>query len=599
MKTYRVICFAIVVALACLVQAEAGDNYWSPAPISSVSEFAVCGTTVYAATANGLYRSTGDPEQWEILRGEPVAQVACDGNKVIWAENSIPVVVYVSHDALQTVHVANGLSSAISSGVRDMAISGNTALVAEHAGVWRSTDGGLNFPAAYPVLWESSAGYEISGVWTNGTHCAAAGSGGFAGWGIWHSATGEIYTWTQVLDATGQGWLDGTGSSTLVSGAEFSGRYADGYISTDSGATWDELPLVIGTAGGDYQRPFISGPMVLSRSTYDVFDPNSGTFIPHSDGPYIYDLDEVDSSNMDEGFPSEEQLRNQIIVETPDPWLLVAEFQGAAWWYRLPGGWPATFDFQPPWPGSVTASPTLATRATPGSASLSLTASGASSMWLAETVYQITASHTYGSISTYTQVSYLPSALGWQGFNGNTSFGLGTGHGLHVIDAWYRDAAGNMTDPSVWGAMTTVPSSATIHEGGCVGFWFQAGAGESFSVGASVGGGGDIDVMHFEPGSYWSDNYSWATGVNDTLNFTTVAAGFHDVYLCNWPGYGLFSGTISAAKGVRYATGPVHHRQRTYSVTHETPTPEGRGYHDATWDTIFADGFESGTTGSW
>ena len=273
---------------------------------------------------------------------------------MIWQEEyTTSSAAFVSHDGLQTVHVVNGLSDALVAGIRDLAISGSYALAAERSGVWRSTDGGFNFPAAYPVLWHSSGGYQINAVWTNGSHCAAAGSGGSAASGIWHSPTGESGTWTQVLSTADQSWLDGTGGSTIISGTYYGGQTMPGYLSTDSGASWDQLPLNMGSVNTEFQRPFISGSRVLSYRSYDVFDPGSGTFIPYCDGPFIYELDDNDGNDMDPGFPSDEQILNVVIVETADPFFLAGEYQGQLWWYRMPGGWPASFDFEPPWPGGV------------------------------------------------------------------------------------------------------------------------------------------------------------------------------------------------------------------------------------------------------
>ncbi|RKZ09735.1 hypothetical protein DRQ32_07855, partial [bacterium] len=266
----------LTVTSICLTPGTAvsGDMFWSPVPgLTHVNEFAVCGATVYAATENGLFRSTGDPEVWSLLRSNFVSQVACDGSKVIW-EETIGVVdtVFVSHDALQTVVPVSGLEGAAGTGIRDMAISGDLALATTLWGVFRSTNGGFDFPSAYPVLWESSGQYQLTAVWTNGTACVAAGSGGFAGQGIWHSPTGDVDTWTLVLNTSGQSWLDGTGSSTIVSGDIYAGVLVNGNISDDAGLSWSQLPLNWGGVAGVYQRPFISDSRIISRYVYEVFD---------------------------------------------------------------------------------------------------------------------------------------------------------------------------------------------------------------------------------------------------------------------------------------------------------------------------------------
>jgi len=244
--------FAITAAIiGTAATTEAGDNFWSPAPgVNSVNEFAVCGTTVYAATETGLFRSDGDSEIWTRLRSNWTTHVACDGPKVIWQEIiGLVNTVFVSHDALQSVALVNGLAGAASSGIQDLAIGGDLALATTYWSVFRSADGGFNFPAAYPVLSESSGGYRLSAVWTNGTACAAAGSGGFAGNGVWHSPSGDIYTWVKVLDIGGQSWLDGSGHSTIISGDKYSGAVPNGYISAEVGGKQSGAGATAGIRG--------------------------------------------------------------------------------------------------------------------------------------------------------------------------------------------------------------------------------------------------------------------------------------------------------------------------------------------------------------
>lgn len=597
MKKLATLCLAVTLVSLSDSPAEAGDSYWSIAPIGSVRELAVCGTTVWAATAGGLFRSNGDPEQWTLVHAGGVSEVACDGSRVIWEQDGIPGAVYVSHDAVQTVHLVTSLASVVTAGLRDLAIAGDLALAAEFGGVFRSTDGGLTFASAYPVLWDGTGGYQITAVWTNGSDCVAAGSGGSTASGIWHSATGESGSWTRVLDTWGQRWLNGSDASTLISGDLYGGASTVGYVSQDAGASWTQLPISWGTTSGRYNRPAISGSRILGSRHYDVFDPDSGTFIPYCDGPLIYDVDTVAGSDMDGGFPSEERIENVAIVETPDPFLLVGEYDGLLWWYRLPGGWPAELDFEPPSPGGVTATPRLAARAEPGSASLSLTASGASWMWLAESLYRLTASHSSGMISAQLHLSHLPSQLGWQPFSGNTTFDLGFAHGLHGIHAWFSDDRGNMTDPSVFAAMTTVPSPTRIFEGGCAAFLLYGGAGQSFTVGASAGGGGDVDVAYF--GADGGTQQACSIGVNDTLSFVTTGSGFHQVYLCNWQGYGTFEGSISAARGASSTATSALTRTRSYTGNLALSEPEGMAFHVLADALIFVNGFEAGDTGGW
>ncbi|MCD4751160.1 MAG: hypothetical protein K8R59_17440, partial [Thermoanaerobaculales bacterium] len=206
-----------------VANAHAGDRYWSLVEgLTKVKDFAVCGNTVYAASDNGLFRNMDGSDAWEQLRTAPSGLVACDGNRVFWLEIApdFTQVLYISHDALQTVTQSTGL---LNPDPEDLAIAGDIALVATTNGVDRSTDGGLTFPGAYPVLWDSGGGYHIEAVWTNGSDCVAAGDGGALAWGIWHSATGDQDSWALVESRHGYDWLSGNGGDILVSGARWSG----------------------------------------------------------------------------------------------------------------------------------------------------------------------------------------------------------------------------------------------------------------------------------------------------------------------------------------------------------------------------------------
>ena len=599
-------CRAIIVATimtgAAVSTALAGDMYWSPVPgLTDVKDFAVCGTTVYAATTTGLFRSQGDPESWEQVRSNGATLVACWGQRVIWEEIiGIDSVVYVSHDGLQSVVAANGLDDSIISGLRDLAIAGNTALVATLWGVDRSTDGGLNFPSAYPVLWHSSAGYQITAVWTNGTACAAAGSGGFADAGVWYSATGVKDTWNLVLDIGGMEWLNGDGSSnTLVAGDLYGGVVDGGYISTDAGATWMQLPLSwSGPVTGHYQRPFVSDGRILSRHVYEVFDPDSGQFITYTNGPYIYDTDSGVGNDMDASLSSEAELLNQAIVETIDPYLLVAERAGAVYWFRVPGGWPAGgFDFTPPFSPSLDVSPRL-TLAPLTAADLHPSAFDAATMYVQELNAVLTVTHDVNGFHTTLIESPGPTTGGWVPYTTSLPWSPDASNGLHVFFAWYADANGNITDPSVAAGVTVVPETLSLGENGAWGTYLYARAGESFTIGATSASG-DIDVHHWEPGSTMSDDWA-ATWSNDTLSFTADATGYHLVCLLNYAGSGAFSGSLTAQTGLKDVGLRVPNDKPAEVSSGDAPAEEPPSYYSIIAEfIIFADGFESGDLAAW
>lgn len=470
--------------------AVSGDRFWSPAPgLSDVNEFAVCGTTVYAATENGLFRSTGDLEVWIPMRPNYVSQIACSGPKVIW-EEIIGVVdtVFVSHDALQTVVPVSGLEGAAGTGIRDLAISGDLALATTLWGVFRSTDGGFNFPSAYPVLWESSGEYQLTGVWTNGAACVAAGSGGFAGQGIWHSPTGDVDTWVLVLNTGGQSWLDGSGSSTIVSGDTYAGALPNGYISTDAGLSWSQLPLSWGGVAGAYQRPFISDTRIISRYVYEIFDPGSGQFIVTTDGPMLYDLNTGIGNDLDPSFASEAEFRNQAMVETTDPYMLIADHQGPVYWFRVPGGWPPQgFDFTPPFSPSLGATPRVAATSTHSTVSLHPSAGDATWMYVYEVFdsLNVWVDPGTGFITGTLTTTNGPSTDGWISYSTSLGWDLYPANGTHTFYAWYADEAGNMTDPGVRSGTTNLPQTLYVGSDAYWGVWLYAVTGESFTIGTS------------------------------------------------------------------------------------------------------------------
>jgi hypothetical protein len=602
----------VVLAAGTAAFAPAGDRYWSPTGLVEVQDLAVCGTTAYAATLSGLYRFNGTPDEWELVLAGQVSRVACDGDTVLFVAGApYDGPVYVSHDAMDTVTQTTGLDSILYLGIEDLAVAGDQALAAVDNGVLRSTDGGSSF-SIYSVLWDSSADYEIKAVWTDGTACAAGSQrGGISG--IWYSATCERDTFTLVSTLGGQGWLDGSGSS-VVAGSYFTDEYSgtEGFVSDDGGATWDQLPYSWDGIDTDFHRPFISGSIVMSYNSYSIFDFDLDDFVGYIDGLFLFDRTSGDAADMAAGFPESQQIVLNAIIETPDPILLVAEAidvweplaPAELWWYRIPGGWPTGgFDFMPPSPGTLTVSPSLISSAGSASTTASLSASGASWMYLSRELWQISATIGPGWLSAYGWGQALGSVDGWQAYASSAQVPLGSATGFFYVDAWFEDSNGNMSDPSVWDAVAVVPATVSLDEGRCWAGWIPAEAGQTYTFGAAQsGGGGDIDVLHAEPGSqYWS-NWSMYIGVNDSLTFTAQASGDHQIYICNYPeGLGTYSGGLVATVGGSKALGANKNGQRAapdvpaVSVSHDAMP-----FHSLVAALeIFDDGFESGDPSAW
>ena len=606
LNSISLIVFMMIIGI-CITpdMAFSGDRFWSPVPdLSHVNEFAVCGTTVYAATENGLFRSTGDPEAWNLLRTNHVSQIACEGSKVIWVEIIALVnTVFVSHDAVQTVVPVNGLADSAATGIRDLAIGGDLALATTLWGVNRSTDGGFNFPAAYPVLWESSGGYQLTGVWTNGTGCAAAGSGGFAGQGIWHSPSGDVDTWVKVLDTSGQSWLDGSGGSTIVSGDTYAGSLVNGYISTNAGLSWSQLPLNWGGVGGAYQRPFISDTRILSRYVHEVFDPNTGQFIVYTDGPFLYDTATGIGNNLDPSFASEAEFRNQAMVETEDPYMLIADRQGPVYWFGVPGGWPPEgFDFTPPSSPNLNATPRLA--ATPPASTVNLHPSAGDATWMYiyevfDSLYVAVDPGTGFLTSTLTK-AFGPSTNGWEPYSAYLDWSLHPANGTHSFYVWYADEAGNITDPGAFSGTTNFPQTLYVGSDSYWGVWMYAETGESFTIGTSSFTG-DIDIYHWNPpGTGYCDDLSNSYS-NDSLTFTAAGTGYHLVIFHNYPGSGAFDGTITAAESTESHTAAARNRDKSLPISNLEPHEDDPPAFSESpiVSLIFSDGFESGDTMSW
>ena len=606
MKPRSLISISFCIFLISALTAGAGDRYWSSVDnLTAVRDFAVCGNTVYASSDNGLFRNTTQADVWQQLRTAPSSLVACDGSRVFWHEVAPDYsdVLYISHDGLQTATLSAGL---VNPDPEDLAISGNIALVATINGVDRSTDGGLSFPGAYPVLWDSGGGYHIEAVWTNGSDCVAAGTGGSLASGIWYSAGGDAGTWTRVEDVLGQNWLSGNGGDVLVSGARWSGYTGDeALISEDGGATWTALPSPYwGDVEAHYQRPFASGQRIFSRYVYEWYDPGSGLFVTESSGPFFYDADSVTGNDLGAGYYPDGVPLAVAIVEAAEPILLVAEQDGALWWYRVSGGWPAGFDFTPPYRASIDVSPRLMTTAGPAPVDLSLEAydnayggsPSADQVYLLEQVFTLNVWFSAWSFYGEWESSFVAETAGWRLFTTSSQWDLHQAHGAHLIHAWYTDAAGNMTDPSVFAGVTTLPATLQLADAGVHGAYIWADAGETFTV-TTAGAGGDIDIYHWEPpGGGYADNIA-NTYSHDSLTFTTANTGFHTLYLWNYVGSGAFDGTVSLGRSsATVPTGSGRGNNQALSMT-VAPELSDVSYVDSLG--IFRDGFESGNTEAW
>ena len=611
MKSRSLLLMSVFAAIGLLsANAHAGDRYWSRVEgLTNVKDFAVCGNTVYAASDNGLFRNTDGADDWEQLRSAPSSLVACDGTRVFWQEVApdFSKVLYISHDALQTFAQSTGL---LNPDPEDLAIAGNIALVATINGVDRSTDGGLTFPGAIPVLWDSGGRYHIEAVWTNGSDCVAAGTGGVLASGIWYSATGDAGTWTHVESVFGQNWLSGNGGDVLVSGARWSGG-DEALISEDGGATWTALPSPLwGDVEAHYQRPFASGHRILSRYVWDWFD--GSDFIFEATGPYFYDADSGIGNDLGAGYYSDGIPLVAAIVETPEPILLMAERyseiypnqHGEVWWYNVTGGWAAGFDLTPPYRTSIDVSPRLMTTTGVASATLSLEAydnafggsPSADQVYLLERVITLNAWFSDWSFYSEWEDAYVVETEGWRPFTTSAQWNLHQTYGAHLVYAWYTDAAGNMTDPAVFAGVTTLPATLQLADAGVHGTYISADAGETFTV-TAAGTGGDIDIFHWEPpGGGYADHVANTSG-HDSLTFTTVNAGFHTLYLWNYVGSGAFDGTVSLSSSKALAdTGSKRGDSQPVSTT---GTPELPDVSFSERQDIFSDGFESGNTDAW
>ncbi len=590
--------------------AGAGDLYWSTLDFVDVWDVDVCGTTVYVATLGGLFRTWGDPEEWQQVWPTEVSRVACDGSTVLFIpgrEWEGPV--RVSHDHLQTSQATTGLDATMFHGVEDMDVVGSNAVVAFDHGLLRSTNGGVNF-SIHPVLWESSGDYGLKAVWTNGSECVAAGTGGYTH-GIWYSPTCERDTFSVVAPVGGQSWLSGSGE-TLISGSYYTDQISTlGYASTDSGFSWDPVGWWPGAVNPDFNRPFLSGDRVLSSTSYKVYDPDVDDFLGHVDGLFVTKLGTNEGTDITHGYPDTDEIWFHAIVDTPDPWLLVAESldgwapisPGQVRWFRIPGGWPSPLDLAPPVAGGLTASPSLGRIDHVPSASLTLDATNATRSSLVAARYTLDADWAGSTIWTSTGVERIDVSGGWEPYATVRAAPL-PGPGQYVFHAWFANDDGFMTDPSVWDGTTVLPASLYLAEHQCVGYWLHGRAGESFTVGAATpGGGGDLDVLWWwVPGYGWA-SYSAAAGVNDALTVTTPTDGFYDLYLCNYPGNGSFTGGLVATQGRTDIMGPTDGVPRNDLPTGTDATlGQGRiGFGDwlDAFSDVFADGFESGDVTAW
>lgn len=542
-------CFSTLLLIVSLVvpAAHAGDLFWSAVPgVTNVRDMAVCGTTVYAATENGLYRSGDLPAEWTPVLGGYVQFVACDGDTVLALQSAIPDVPWVSHDrgdnwaVIQNIY-DNGYD------IRGFAISGSLALAAVRNGVLRSDDSGDSF-SVFAVLWDSSNAYNILDVWTDGSQCVAAGDGFPSG--LWYSPSCEADTFTNVVSG-GWAWLSASGE-TIVAGTRYGGYSTDGRISDDGGATWSFLPGSWSGFTGRYNVPFLLAGRILGSRADSVWD--GSNFVDVFEGPYLYDMANAQQFGNDlgaGGFPKDTQIRAMAAVDGAQPLLFAGVDGGPLYWFRLPDGWPTEpIDLTPPGPGTISCSPQVATTSSPpATVSLGMSSSGATQVDVVEQLINVNASVVWTGLSYDWAWYYSDSVLaesGWVPFASPRNQSPGLQAGAHLFHAWFADDAGNFTNPSVFSALNLLPGSLSLAEdhGWATIMWLEAG--QSVTVGVTAASG-DADIYHWEPSTTGFADDEASTWSNDTLTFPARTTGAHLLLIFNYPGSGtLTAGTISA-----------------------------------------------------
>jgi hypothetical protein len=218
-------------------------------------------------------------------------------------------------------------------------------------------------------------------------------------------------------------------------------------------------------------------------------------------------------------------------------------------------------------------------------------------MYIAEVADYIDVTHDANGFHTTTTFREGPTTGGWVPYASSLSWEVYPHHGMHTLYAWFADAAGNITDPAVLSGSATFPQTLQLANGQAWGTWMYAKAGESFTIGGTATGG-DIDVHHWEPGSFWSDDWA-ATWDNDTLSFTADTTGYHTVIIWNYTGASTFDGAIIAQPGLKTPTDTRMNTKPAEGEAGDPPPDDAPPFYEFIGPLIFSDGFESGGVGHW
>ncbi len=223
---------ALLMILVCTAQAR--ENAWTshgPTDVGIVSDVAIAGSAAWAATANGVFRSTDGGATWQPsgLAGEWILQILAPSSGAAILANTSAGKLYASRDGGASWAALLGIPAVIRAAI-DSARPSTFYAGGEDGAIWKSTDAGSTWrrvsttPGYGPVAFA----FDSDGVYVAVTDRYDGRSR------LYRSSAGGI-GWTPLTTPE-------TNLTTLTTGASAGLIYAGGSEglcrSTDSAATW-------------------------------------------------------------------------------------------------------------------------------------------------------------------------------------------------------------------------------------------------------------------------------------------------------------------------------------------------------------------------
>jgi hypothetical protein len=221
--------FPALVSLLLFTHSDASAQWVQTLGPSNVESFAGIGSTLFAGTSDGLYRSTDNGQTWtiDVLDSDWTSSMLVIGNNVF--AGTLGYGLYLSTDrGNHWVPITNGIGTTIE--VFSLGMSGSNMVTGTSSGIFFSRDSGMTWNAT-SVTWQTNP------LTTSGTEAFARGSQKIGTDTIYYSndsgehwvAEGPEPAFTYWLVKSGNFLFDGEGNGAGVS------------RSSNNGAVWQSV----------------------------------------------------------------------------------------------------------------------------------------------------------------------------------------------------------------------------------------------------------------------------------------------------------------------------------------------------------------------